>query len=119
MYWQSLWLRAPRLAPQSRAFWRAISQALQNRRAKNEKCQSFFGSDKEASYGDRPMPIELGKTTPQQGTAAAMRERRAKEAAQAIRDYEANRIAVRAKTERLRAARLAKEASDRPAKKAR
>jgi len=65
------------------------------------------------------MPIELGRTTPQQGTAAAMKERRAREAAQAMRDCEANRIAVRAKTERLRAARLAKEASDPPAKKVR
>ena len=56
------------------------------------------------------MPTSSG-TTQQQGTAAAMKERRAREAAQAMRDYEANRVAIRAKTERLRAVRLAKEAS--------
>ena len=48
----------------------------------------------------------------QQGSAAAKKERRALEAAQALRDYEATRVAIRAKTERLRAARLAKEAGD-------
>lgn len=41
-----------------------------------------------------------------------MKERRAREAAQAMLDYEKNRVAIRAKTERLRAARLAKEAGD-------
>ena len=41
------------------------------------------------------------------------------EAAQAMRDYEANRVAIRAKTERLRAVRLAKEASIPTTKKSR
>jgi hypothetical protein len=39
-----------------------------------------------------------------------MKERRARDAAQAMRDHEAKRIAVLAKTARLRAIRLAKEA---------
>jgi hypothetical protein len=64
------------------------------------------------------MPTSSG-TTQQQGTAAAMKERRAREAAQAMRDYEANRVAIRAKTERLRAVRLAKEASIPTTKKSR
>ena len=64
------------------------------------------------------MPTSSG-TTQQQGTAAAMKERRAREAAQAMRDYEANRVAIRAKTERLRAVRLAKEASIPTSKKSR
>ena len=64
------------------------------------------------------MPKNL-TTAQQQGSAAAMKERRAREAAQALRDYEANRVAVRAKTERLRAERLAKEASNSPTKKSR
>jgi hypothetical protein len=57
------------------------------------------------------------KTTQQRGSAAEMKERRAREAAQAVRDYEANRAAVRAKTERLRSLRLAREAGNPPTKK--
>jgi hypothetical protein len=40
--------------------------------------------------------------------ATALKESRDKDAAQAILDYEASRIAILAKTARLRAARLAK-----------
>jgi len=43
---------------------------------------------------------------------AAMKTRRAQEATQAMKDYEAERIAIRAKTERLRAERLAREAAN-------
>jgi hypothetical protein len=43
--------------------------------------------------------------------AAAMKARRAQEASQAMKDYEAERLAVRAKTERLRAERLVREAA--------
>ena len=57
------------------------------------------------------MPID-SISAQQQGSAAAKKERRALEAAQAMRDYEATRVAIRAKTERLRAARLAKEVGD-------
>ena len=57
------------------------------------------------------MPID-SRSAQQQGSAAAKKERRALEAAQAMRDYEATRVAIRAKTERLRAARLAKEVGD-------
>jgi len=57
------------------------------------------------------MPI-ASKTTAQAGSAAAKKERRAREAAQAMRDYQAKRAATLAKTERLRAIRLAKEAAN-------
>ena len=50
-------------------------------------------------------------------SAAAVKLRRAQEASQAMKDYEAARLAVRAKTERLRAERLAREATEPPAKK--
>jgi hypothetical protein len=43
-------------------------------------------------------------------SAAAAKERRAQDAAQAMREHEVKRVAVLAKTARLRAARLAKEA---------
>jgi hypothetical protein len=57
------------------------------------------------------------RSAQQQGSAAAKKERRALDAAQALRDYEATRVAIRAKTERLRAARSAKEAGDSAPKK--
>ncbi|WP_414652720.1 hypothetical protein [Hyphomicrobium sp.] len=47
-------------------------------------------------------------------TAAAIKLRRAQEASQAMKDHEAERLAVRAKTERLRAERLAREAANPP-----
>lgn len=50
------------------------------------------------------------KTTEQPSSAAALKELRARDAAQAMREHEANRAAVLAKTARLRALRLAKEA---------
>jgi hypothetical protein len=71
----------------------------------------------EHDCGDKPMPTN--SKNPQPGTAAAMKERRAREAAQAMKDYEADRAAIRAKTERLRALRLAREAVNPPTKKAR
>ena len=46
----------------------------------------------------------------QPSSAAVMKERRARDAAQAMRDHEAKRVAILAKTARLRAIRLAKEA---------
>jgi len=46
---------------------------------------------------------------------AEIKLRRAQEASQAMKDYEAERSAVRAKTERLRAERLAREAANPPA----
>jgi hypothetical protein len=49
---------------------------------------------------------------------AAMKLRRAQEASKAMKDYETERLAIRAKTERLRAERLAREAIDPPKKKA-
>ncbi len=43
--------------------------------------------------------------------AAAIKSRRAQEASQAMKDYETERREIRAKTERLRAERLAREAA--------
>jgi hypothetical protein len=48
---------------------------------------------------------------------AATREARARDAELAMRDYEAERLAVLAKTARLRALRLAKEAGETAHKK--
>jgi hypothetical protein len=48
---------------------------------------------------------------------AALKMRRAQEASQAMKDHDAERVAVRAKTERLRAERLAREAVEPPKKK--
>jgi hypothetical protein len=57
-------------------------------------------------------------TTPKTFTNAAVTKlRRAQEASQAMKDYEIARLAVRAKTERLRAERLAREAANPPKKK--
>jgi hypothetical protein len=61
--------------------------------------------------------VLIDSRSAQQGSAVAKKERRALQAAQALRDYEATRVAIRAKTERLRAARLAKEAVDSAPKK--
>jgi hypothetical protein len=49
---------------------------------------------------------------------AATREARARDAELAMRDYQAERLAVLAKTARLRALRLAKEAGETARKKA-
>jgi hypothetical protein len=49
---------------------------------------------------------------------AAMKEERARDAELAMREYEAERFAVRAKTARLRALRLAQEAEHALRKKA-
>ena len=55
--------------------------------------------------------------TAQQRTATAMKEERARGAALAMKEYEAEQLAVRANTARLRALRLAKEAGNtQPAK---
>ena len=55
------------------------------------------------------MPV-VSSTNVLPSSAAAAKERRARDAAQAMREHEAKRVAVLAKTARLRAARLAKEA---------
>jgi hypothetical protein len=49
---------------------------------------------------------------PQRAQKAATREARARDAALAMRDYHAELLAVRARTARLRALRLAKEARE-------
>lgn len=50
------------------------------------------------------------KTAQERSETAMRKEERAREAAQAMREYEARNLAVLANTERLRALRLAKEA---------
>ena len=55
------------------------------------------------------MPI-TSRRTEQPISAAAMKERRARDATQAMREYETKRAAAVANTARLRAIRLAKEA---------
>jgi hypothetical protein len=52
------------------------------------------------------------KTLEQRLVAAAQKAGRDREAAQAMREYQAERVRVDANTERLRALRLAKEAAD-------
>jgi hypothetical protein len=49
----------------------------------------------------------------QQRAAMTAKEERARDAALAMREYAANQLAVRTKTARLRALRLAKEAENR------
>lgn len=50
----------------------------------------------------------------QPGTQAAMKEQRAREAAQAMQEYEAEKLATQARIERLRTLRLASEAISPP-----
>ena len=52
------------------------------------------------------------KTAQQRATAMAAKEQRARDAELAMHEYEAEQLAIRANTERLRALRLAKEAAD-------
>ncbi|MBS0240306.1 MAG: hypothetical protein JSR89_17975 [Proteobacteria bacterium] len=49
-------------------------------------------------------------------SAAENKLRRAQEASQAMKEYEAERLAIRTKTDRLRAERLAREAANPPTK---
>ena len=49
------------------------------------------------------------KTPEQRSAAATMKELRARDAEQAMREYELEKLAVRARTERLRAMRLSRE----------
>jgi len=55
------------------------------------------------------------KTARQRATAMAAKEQRARDAELAMHEYEAEQLAIRANTERLRALRLAKEAADQEA----
>jgi hypothetical protein len=66
---------------------------------------------------EMPMAATV-KDAQQRATVAASKEARARDGAQAMQEYEAERIAVRDRTARLRALRLAKEAEDtQPTKK--
>jgi hypothetical protein len=61
------------------------------------------------------------KDAQQRAARIASKEERAKDAAAAMREYEAERLAVLARTERLRALRLARDAATvvkKPAKRA-
>ena len=58
------------------------------------------------------------KARPDRAPREAMKEQRDRDAALAMKEYEAERRAVLANTERLRALRLAKETGEAPAKTA-
>ncbi len=97
MYWQSLEIKARPGSP-----------------------AAGFSSESQVATG-KAIEMESMTTEPvrtQPNAAAEMKLRRAREAAQAVKDYEANAIAVRARTERLRAERLAREAANPSTKKA-
>ena len=53
------------------------------------------------------------KESKQRAAVAAMKEQRARDGAQALQEYEAEKLALQARTARLRALRLAKEAGSR------
>jgi len=55
------------------------------------------------------------KTARQRATAMAAKEQRARDAELAMHEYEAEQLAIRANTERLRSLSLAKEAEDQEA----
>jgi hypothetical protein len=62
-------------------------------------------------------PTEPGaKARPDRAAREAMKKNRERDATAAMKEYEAERRAVLANTERLRALRLAKEAGEAPAK---
>jgi len=62
---------------------------------------------------------EAAKARPDRATQAAMKEERARDAALAMQEYEAEKRAVLANTERLRALRLASKAGGEAPKKTR
>jgi hypothetical protein len=57
------------------------------------------------------MAMNTTNTRQQASTPAILKEQRARDAAQAMREYQAERLAVVATSQRLRALRLAKERS--------
>ena len=67
--------------------------------------------------GDATLTSESDATRAR-AEASFKKEERAKEGAKAMMEYQANSRAVREKTERLKALRLAKEAADKAAKQA-
>ena len=62
--------------------------------------------------------MSMDRKDEQRSAAAALKEQRARDGAQALREYAAERAAIQARTARLRALRLAKEAADRETAKA-
>ena len=61
---------------------------------------------------EMPMATTV-KDSKQRAAVAAMKEQRARDGTQALQEYEAEKLALQAKTARLRALRLAKEAGSR------
>jgi len=61
-------------------------------------------------FAERELVSEMVKNFG--NAAAAVKARRAQEASQGMKDYEAEQRAIRGKTERLRAERLAREANN-------
>jgi hypothetical protein len=58
------------------------------------------------------MAMATSRNARQQSAAASVKAEREQDKAAAMREYEAEQLALRAKTERLRALRLAKEAAE-------
>ena len=58
--------------------------------------------------------MPTSKSTQERSAKSAMKAERERDAALAMKEYEAEKLAVRARTARLRALRLAKEAGSRP-----
>jgi hypothetical protein len=97
MYWQGFWFRAPRLA----------------------RCHAglFLPSDSDARQRQNVVIEEIAMATPlkdtqQRSAAAAVKAERALDKVAAMQEYEAEELALRANTARLRALRLAKEAEN-------
>jgi hypothetical protein len=76
---------------------------------KNPKLPAMMRIRRDVVTKEKPMATTL-KDGKQRAAAAASKEARARDGAQALREYEAEQVALRAKTARLRALRLAQEA---------
>src|SRR5262245_22433487 len=97
MYWQSLWFRSPASGVPAAG--------------------SFVGGDACGNERDDVKEISMATISKnaQQLAALAVKEQRARDAQEAMQEYEIEQRAVRANTARLRALRLAKEAADQEA----
>ena len=97
-------------------FWPGTFHGLESMVSKRDGLSCFGGTKTAAMHPQTDMVRQMATIlkNAQQGSAmAAIKEERARDAALAMREYEAERLAVHAKTVRLRALRLAKEAETR------
>jgi hypothetical protein len=93
MSWQSLWFRTPHLVRRAGLF--ASLMKLKSKKVTEE----------------RPMPTTL-KGGQKRSATTTKKEERERDQALAMREYEAERLAIQTNMERLRALRLAKEAGN-------